>query len=203
MMNWLGVDAIADWQGLSRLMLRFALDLFVSTIVIRAIYGRLYRNREFILTYFLFNTTTFFLCYLLSASSIHFGVGLALFGVFGILRYRTEQIPIRDLTYLFIVIGIGVLNGVADRGVSVVELLAVNGTILAVTAALELSGRRSRERATPMLYDRLELLHPGRAAELAADLAARTGMKVLRVDVNQVDLLRDAVEITVYHQPTQ
>lgn len=203
MTNWLGMDALVDWSALGALLTRLMLDLAVSTLVIRSIYDRLYRNREYVFTYYLLNAITFLLCYLLRDVAMHLGVALALFGVFGILRYRTEQIRMRDLTYLFIVIGIGVLNAIADRGVSLVELLAVNGTVLVLTGVLELRGARTHERSTPMLYDRLELLHPGREAELSADISTRTGLKVSRVEVGQVDLLRDAAEVTVFHRAVQ
>jgi hypothetical protein len=84
---------------------------------------------------------------------------------------------------------------------SAAGLLLINGAILIMTAWLELRGAGGRERSTPMLYDRLELLHPGREAELSEDLGTRTGMTVLRVEVHQVDLLRDAAEVTVFHRP--
>ena len=134
-------------------------------------------------------------------SGPHFrGLALALFGVFGILRYRTEQIRIRDLTYLFIVIGIGVLNAFAGGPVSVAELLLVNGIILAVTALLELGVSRSVERSTVMVYDQLDLLRPGNEARLLEDIAAKTGLAAVRVEVNRFDLLRDSAEITITYR---
>ena len=121
---------------------------------------------------------------------------------FGILRYRTEQIRSRDLTYLFIVIGLGIINGVADRSISVAELLVINGVIVALTAAIELGVSGTPELSTPMCYDRLELLQPGKEAALA-DIAARTGLSVVRVQTERIDLRRDAAQITIYflHSP--
>ena len=196
----LGSDQVVSWPDLGRLLARLALDLAFATVVIRLIYYRLYRNREYVFTYYLFNVITFCLCFVLRKVSTHIGLALALFGVFGILRYRTEQIRIRDLTYLFIVIGIGVLNAFADQGVSVAELLAVDVGIVTITAVLELGASRRLERSTPMCYDQLGLLQPGNEEKLIADIGAKTGLRVTRVEINRVDLLRDAADITVFHR---
>jgi uncharacterized protein DUF4956 len=200
MRELLGADALVDWSGLVRLLSRLAVNLAFAGAVIRLIYYRLYRNREYVFTYYLFNVITFCLCLLLRKVSSPLGLALALFGVFGILRYRTEQIRIRDLTYLFIVIGLGVLNAFGDRTVSVAELLVVNGVIVGMTAALELGSSRQNERSTPLLYDQLELLRPGNEANLLSDLSAKLGLAVVRVEVNQFDLLRDAADITVFYR---
>ena len=192
-----GFDAFLDWPDLAKLLLRLGLDLAVATIVIRLIYFRLYRGREYLFTYYLFNIITFSLCFLLRKVPAQLGFALAIFGVFGILRYRTEQIRIRDLTYLFIVIGVAIVNSVSNRGVSLAELLTVNGAIVGATAWLELVPRNS-EQALPMTYDRLDLLQPGKESDLIADIAHRTGSNVQHVAVQSVDMLRDAAEIVVY-----
>jgi len=180
---------------------RLALDLAFVTVVTRLVHYRLYRNREHLFTCHLFNLVTLCLCVLLRRGPAELGFGLTLFGVFGILRYRTEQIRSRDLTYLLIAIGIGIINGVAGASVSVAELLAANAAIVAMAALLELGWRDAPESATPMLYDRLELLRPGREALLVADLVERTGLAVVRVETRHIDLLRDAAEITVVFRP--
>jgi hypothetical protein len=195
-----GAAAIVDWPGLSELLSRLVLDLVCATVVIRLVYYRLYKNREYVFTYYLFNVITFCLCLVLRKVPTPFGVALALFGVFGILRYRTEQIRIRDLTYLFVVIGIGVLNAMADKSVSVVELLVVDGVIVGMVALLELGSSKGLERSTEMFYDQLELLRPGNEDRLIADLNAKTGLGVLRVEVTRFDLLRDAAEITIFYR---
>ncbi len=193
-----GGNFASSWFELSDLLSRLALDLVCATLVIRLIYFRLYRNREYVFTYYCFNVITFCLCYLLGKVALEFGLALALFGVFGILRYRTEQIRMRDLTYLFIVIGIAVLNGVANQSVSGLLVVVIDVLIVAMIALLEFAASRNQERSTEMLYDQLELLRPGNEAKLVADLNAKTGLTVARVEVTHVDLLRDAAEITVF-----
>jgi hypothetical protein len=195
-----GTERIIDWDDFAKLVSRFGMDLAFASIVIFFVYYRLYRNREFVFTYYVFNIITFSLCVLLRKVPMELGFALGLFAVFGILRYRTEEIRMRDLTYLFIVIGLGILNAVANKKVSLLELVTVNVVIVGVTAALELHSSNQRSGSTPMLYDNLSLLRPGERAALLADLSARTGFDVVRVQVHRIDLLRDAAEITVFYQ---
>ena len=199
----MGVGSLVDGAELGKLLARLALNLVFATIVIQAVYFRLYQKRDHLFTCYLFNVVTLCLCVLLRKGPSDLGFALTLFGVFGILRYRTEQIRSRDLTYLFIVIGLGIINGVADQAVSLAELLVINGVIVALTAAIELGWGGKAEHSTPMCYDRLELLQPGKEAALMADIAHRTGLVVVRVQTERIDLLRDAAEITIYfrHPP--
>lgn len=201
----IGVGMLADWAAVGRLLARLALDVAFSAVVIQVVYFRLYRKRDHVFTCYLFNVVTLCLCLLLRKGPAELGFALTLFGVFGILRYRTEQIRSRDLTYLFIAIGIGIVNGVADKNISAAELFVVNGVIVAMTALLELGLNRKAEHSTPMCYDRLDLLKPGNEATLIADLGARTGLTVVRVETERIDLLRDAADITIYvqRQPRQ
>jgi len=194
-----GTDQFFDAQDFAKLAVRLGVNLVFATFVIWFVYYRVYRNREFVFTYYVFNVITFSLCVLLRKVPMELGFALGLFGVFGILRYRTEQIRIRDLTYLFIVIGMALINAVANKKVSAMELLTVDVAICVMCAALELPKSGRRHGATPMIYDNVALLRPGKQEALFADLFERTGMKVVRVDVNTIDFLRDAAEITVVY----
>lgn len=199
MNDLLGIDTTFDRDGFATLLLRLALDLGFTTVVVLYVYYRLYRNREMVFTYYVFNIITYSLCVLLRRVPMDMGFALGLFAVFGILRYRTEEIRMRDLTYLFIVLGLGILNGVSTTNVSFAELLGVNVAIVIATAILELSARARGHGSTPILYDKLSLLAPGKEAALLADLTERIGFAVFRVQVHRVDLLRDAAEITAFH----
>jgi hypothetical protein len=193
-----GSETLIDGD-LLRFLLRLAVNLTFVAMIVHVVYHRLYRNREYVFTYYLFNLITFGMCLLLRKVPIELGFALGLFAVFGILRYRTEAIRIRDLTYLFIVIGLGILNGVSNKKISVAELLFANAMIVGATALLELRPGKGAEHSTPMLYDNLLLLRPGSEAQLYADLQSRTGLDVVRVDILRYDMLRDAAEITVYY----
>ncbi len=194
-----GFDAFLDWPDLAKLMVRLGFNLLVATVVIRLIYYRRYRNRDYLFTYYVFNIITFSLCFLLRKVPAELGFALAIFGVFGILRYRTEQILIRDLTYLFICIGVAIVNAVSNHSISLAELSFVNLAIVITAAWVELAPR-SDDLATPMTYDRIDLLQPGKESELCADLSRRTGSSVGRVTVQSVDLLRDSAEVVVFHR---
>jgi Domain of unknown function (DUF4956) len=191
-----GAEHLIDGMDLVRLLARLAFNLAFTGAIIH-LYYRLYRNREFVFTYFIFNVITFTMCALLRKVPIELGFALGLFAVFGILRYRTEEIRLRDLNYQFVVIGVGILNAVSNKKVSLGELFAVNLIITVMVVALELWPSLRRHRTLPMLYDNLPLLVPGREAELHADLATRLGARVLRAHVHRIDTLRDAAELTV------
>ncbi len=199
-LNLLGFDAFIDPQGLTRLLLRLGIDMATTAIVIRYVYVRLYRWNEHVFTYFAFNLITFSLCFLLRKVPIELGFALGLFAVFGVLRYRTEAIRIRDLTYLFVVIGIAILNAVANNKVSFAELMAINGAIIAGTYAFEYRRRRHHVERKTVVYDKLALLSPGYEDEFAEDIYERTGLVIQRFDIDHVDLLRDTAQITVYCQ---
>lgn len=199
MSELLGLDVALNGSELATLVARLALNLVFATIVIRWVYARVYRNPEYVFTYYAFNVITFCLCLLLTKITVGLGFALGLFAVFGILRYRTEAVGIRDQTYLFIVIGLGIINAVANEQTGLFQLLTVNGVIVGLTAMLELSPNSRNVNSTTMFYDNLELLKPGCETELFCDLITRTGLRVVRVKVRHVDMLRDAAEIEVFY----
>jgi hypothetical protein len=195
-----GTDTAFNPGDVANILARLGLDLAFTTMVVLVVYYRLYRNREMVFTYYLFNIITFSLCMLLRRVPMDVGFALGLFAVFGVLRYRTEEIRMRDLTYLFIVLGLGILNGVANSKISLAELLIVNAAIVTATTILELTANARGYGSTPILYDKLDLLAPGKEAALLADLSERIGRQVFRVQMHRIDLLRDAAEITAFYQ---
>jgi hypothetical protein len=194
-----GLGSVADGPSLLRFLSRFGFDLVFALAVI-CIHRRRSGRHDVTFTLLVFNVVVFALCVRLQSLSAELGFSLGLFAVFGVLRYRTETIQIRDLTYLFIVIGLAMLNAVANQRVSFVELLAINVGVVAIAAGLELGTTRRRNVTLPMLYDRLELVQGGRRDALMADLSERTGLDVRRVDVRRIDLLRASAEITVHYK---
>ena len=193
-----GAAIFPEVTVLTTLLIRLVLNLLFAAIVMRIAYTRLSQHREYLSTFLLVNVVTFSIAFLLSRSNIGLGLALGLFGVFGILRYRTEPIQVRHLTYLFVMIGLALLNALASQGVSLAELLIVNGTIIGTIALMESGVFSGREESRRVLYDRLNLLHPARATELLGDLRARTNLPVTRYETGDVDLLRDAVDIIVH-----
>ena len=175
--------------GLTKLGLRLALDLFFTALVVFGVYARKYGHNQFVFTYILFNVITFTLCFLLRKV--------------GILRYRTEAIRTRDLTYLFIVIGLAIINAVANAKVSLAEVVLVNATIAGLTALCDRSppalppteGQRTLA-TVELVYDNMDLLRDTNDAALIRDLRERTGLDVRAVKVRQVDLLRDTARLS-------
>jgi hypothetical protein len=193
----------ADFGGpieLARLLVRVAMDLVFTIIVVRFVYFRLYRRRDLAFTHYLLNIVTFTLCFLLSNVRLEVGLGFGLFAVFQMFRYRTTPVEIRDLTYLFVVMGIGLLNSMATERISLVDLLIMNSLI---AGAVVITETRGREESRRVVYDRLDLLGPGTEAEVIKDLRARTRLPIARYDLVSLDLMRDTAEITIHYPPTK
>ena len=186
--------------GVGVLLSRLVLDLGFTFLVVRGVYTRLYHRRDYAFTYLLLNLVTFSLSFVLSQVRVDLGFAMGLFAVFGILRYRTESIEVRNLTYLFVVIGLAVLNALVTTDVSLWELLLVNSVIVGMVAWLESASFSRREESRQVVYDRLDLLAPGRSSELIADLRTRTQLPVARYEIGNVDLLRDTAELSVYYR---
>jgi hypothetical protein len=136
---------------------------------------------------------------LLENVGVEIGFALGLFAIFGMLRYRTQQIPIREMTYLFLVIGVSVINSLANRRVSYAELLLTNAAIVLVTYLLEKVFLLKTESKKLVFYEKIELIKPEMRAELIADLEERTGLTIHRVDIERIDYLRDAARIYIYY----
>ena len=146
------------------------------------------------------NAITFTLCFLLRQVPAELGFALAIFAVFGILRYRTEQIRGRELTYLFIVIGLGVINAVANKTVDIAELLAVNTLVAGLTVLIEYGPFGPRDSWALLYYDNLELLKSGRQEDLLGDIHERTGIRADQVEIVTIDLLRDSATVRVHRR---
>jgi hypothetical protein len=192
-MMWNGVPL----DGLALLLTRLASDLVAVSLLILAVYYPRHRRPDHVFSCMVINVVTFLLCYLTQRSTIQ--IGFALFAVFGILRYRTEPLSIRDLSYLFAGIGLAIFNGMPGATQGPGELLLVNGLLVAFVALLETTGWAGREQRA-LLYDNLPLLYPARRAELLADLVQRTGLAIVDVRVDRLDLLRESAELTVYYR---
>jgi hypothetical protein len=199
-MNMLAALAVSLSGSAIMLLARLALNMLITAVVVRLVYYRLYRDRDYVFTYFLINLVTFSLAYLLSKVPIELGFALGLFGVFGILRYRTEAIRVRNLTYLFVVIGIALLNALANGGITLAELLVANAVIVGTVGVLEAAPFSGREESRLVNYDRLDLLSPAAADELLEDLRKRTHLPVERFEIGDVDLLRDSALITIHYR---
>ncbi|MEY3399280.1 MAG: hypothetical protein RL220_1874 [Bacteroidota bacterium] len=201
--NPLGGVKLAKWDDFLGLIIRLAIHMAFILVLVRMIYYPIARRKDFLFTYILISLSVFMLCFLLSNVKLELGFALGLFAIFGIIRYRTDAIPIKEMTYLFIVIGISVMNALINKKVSLIELGFANFAILAVTYALEKVWLLRHESQKIVLYDNINLIQHGKRDELLLDLEHRTGIKINRLEIGKIDFLRDVVMIKVYFYEDQ
>ena len=187
-----------NWEQLTPLLaLRYLINLVAMILLTRFIYYRSYRRSDLFLTFFSFNSIIFFVTYMLNKVEMSTGAAFGLFAVFSILRYRTEGISAKDMTYLFLSIAIGLLTAVSK--VSWLEQLVICAVILMLTFLLESNLLMKKESSKIILYDNIGLANHDRHAELMEDLKKRTGLNIHRYEINEIDLLKDACRITIYY----
>ena len=197
-MELFGID-LYDSKDLIKLLFKFSIDLIFLFIIVRVIYYRIKDEKDYVFTFFMFNILTFFICFLLRKVPMEMGFALGLFAVFGILRYRTEAIPIRQMTYLFIVIGLSMINSLANKSISWFEILLANGIITIITYLIDRVWFSTIELTKTILYEKIELIKPENEQELIEDLKQRTGLQIVAVKIDKVDFLRDTAQIKIYY----
>ena len=197
-MELFGID-LYDSKDLVKLLFKFSIDLLFLFIIVRVIYYRIKDEQDYVFTFFMFNILTFFICFLLRKVPMEMGFALGLFAVFGILRYRTEAIPIRQMTYLFIVIGLSMINSLANKSISWFEILLANGIITIITYLIDRVWFSTIELTKTILYEKIELIKPENEQELIEDLKQRTGLQIVAVKIDKVDFLRDTAQIKIYY----
>ena len=176
---------------------RFLIDLGSVILLIGFIYYRTYGKKDFFFTFFMFNITIFFITYLLNKVELSMGAAFGLFAVFSLLRYRTEDISAKDMTYLFTVIALGLVSA-ANKG-TLMEVVLINGLIIASAFLLEGNWIIKTEMSKSIQYDNIEKIHPDRENELMDDLRQRTGLDIHKITVGRVDYLRDTANVKVYY----
>ena len=181
------------------LLLGFAINLAVVLVIVRFIYYPQQRDKQYVFTFVAFNTIIFFVMSLVNNTNISIGVGFGLFAIFSILRYRTETIPIREMTHLFIIIALPVLNALLLAGGSYAELAVADLATVAVLYTLERGWGFKYENRKAITYERIDLIRPQNWALLLADLRQRTGLPITRIEIGRLNFLRDTAEIHVYY----
>lgn len=180
-------------------LLGAALDIAVAVLIVRLIYYPTTRDKSFVFSFLAINAVTYFLLQFLTGVELTLGFGLGLFAIFSVLRYRTDEMPIREMTYLFILIGLAVMNSFLSSTDDLVKLLIANGVVAALLLALEKEWGFRFESSKRVTYEMIELITPPNRDRLLADLRARTGLPVKRVEVNRIDFLRDTADMKVYY----
>jgi tellurite resistance protein TehA-like permease len=195
-LSFMGVD-VFDSTMLLSLIIRFTVNFLICWLLTRFFYYPKSKRKDYYFTFILFSVTVFLLLFILQKLSISVGFALGLFCIFGMIKYRTESIQIREMTYLFVIIGISAINGLSVD-VDYITVLIANMLVLFITWILE---RNVRQAATKIvLYERIALIVPEKYDELLADLKQRTGLNIDKIEIGHIDFLRDVAYLKIYYQ---
>ncbi len=181
------------------LILRMVVNLVFITVIIRYMYYPITKRKDYLFTYYLIGMITFFLCFGLKKLDIDTGMGLGLFAIFGIIRYRTDAIEIKEMTYLFVVIGLSVVNSLASNKISLAEMALINVSIVAITFVLEYIWLIKHETRKTIVYERIDLILPERYDEMMEDLEKRTGLQINRFEVGKINFLDDTAQVRIFY----
>lgn len=189
-----------DSEDFTDLVIRSLFNFVIVFILIKFIYRSDKKNKNYAFSFYLFSMIIFFLCYLLSGIKLEMGFAFGLFAIFSILRYRTISIPMKEMTYLFMVIAIAVINALTTKKVSFVELLFTNVSLMAASFFLERLWYKEGLSEQTIEYEKIENIKPERRAILIADLKERTGLDIRSAEILTTDFLRDMARVRVYYK---
>jgi len=189
-----------SFAGMPELLLRFGINLVVMLVIVRWLYYTTTRRKDYLFTYILISSVVFLLCYLLESVSLQIGFALGLFAIFGIIRYRTNPMPIKEMTYLFLVIGVSVINALAS-GTSMIEIIFANLAVIMITMGLEKMWLLRHVSSKAIVYEKINLIAPEKYDELIADLQQRTGIKeIKKVEIGAINFLKDTCRMIIYYE---
>ena len=181
------------------LIVRFTLNTSLIFLVTHFMYAKNSSRKDFYFSYLAIGVIVFLLCFLLNSVKLELGFALGLFAIFGIIRYRTDAIPIKEMTYLFIIIGISVMNALSNKKVSYAELILTNALIVYGLWYLEKRLMLKQEKSIKLIYEKIENVNSENHEAMMADFQARTGINISRFEIEKIDFLRDVAEITLYY----
>ena len=181
------------------LLIRLCVNIVFITILIRFLYYAKTKRKDYLFTYYLIGTITFFLCFGLKKLDIDTGMGLGLFAIFGIIRYRTDAIEIKEMTYLFLIIGLSVVNALASNQLSIAEMALINVFMVVLTYVLEFLWLMKHETRKTINYERIDLITPDKAAEMKGDIENRTGLSINRFEIGKIDFLNDTAQVRIFY----
>jgi hypothetical protein len=181
----------------SHLLLKLFIDVFFTLIIVRFIFYPIYKERDYVFTSMLINISVFLICFLLGSIKVKIGFAFGLFAVFSMLRYRTEQIEIRQMTYMFVVIIIAVINALSDEEISFAEQILANSSLLLAVYVLEKNFLHDREFVKIITYEKIDLIKPENYNQLIKDLTDRTGFNIKRAEIDSINFLNDTAKLRI------
>lgn len=188
------------WSSVWELALRLLINIVTVGIIVHAFYYPKAKRRDYYFTFSLIGLSIFLLIYLMGGVKLKIGFALGLFAIFGIIKYRTEQVPIREMTYMFIIIAVAAINGLATS-ISYFELIGTNLIFIAALAICENTKWMKHVPSKLVKYDNVKLIAHGKEDELKADLEKRLGLNIIRIEVGNVDFLKDSAIVKIYYEP--
>lgn len=186
-------------QDFFKMMFRFTLNFTFLTIIIRFIYYPISKRKDYVFTYYLISIIVFFLSFTLKKYEMDIGMALGLFAIFGIIRYRTNPVDIKEMTYLFTVIGVSIINALANKKMSYAEILSANAVIVLVLVFIEKYWALKQVVSKTIVYENIENIKPENYNLLKIDLEKRTGITINSISVGNVDFLKDVATLTIFY----
>lgn len=196
--RFLGIKLI-NIEDFFELLIRFTFNSTLIFFVIHFLYARTSKRKDYYFSYIAIGAIVFLLSFLLNNVKLELGFALGLFAIFGIIRYRTDAIPIKEMTYLFIIIGISVINALANKKVSYAELIFTNAAIVLCLWFLENRLALRQELTMRLTYEKIENIHTLSQEVMLKDLSERTGINITRYEIKKIDFLRDIAEIDLFY----
>lgn len=195
--KWFGI-ALFDAKDFTELIVRFAFHLVVLLILTRVIYLSKKQKSNYFFTFLLIGIVVFFICFLLKSIKLQLGFALGLFVIFGIIRYRTITIPIKEMTYLFIIIALSIVNALTNKKISYAELIFTNTIILLITYFAEIFINSKNQESIIVIFEKTDILHLNDKAKLIQELEARLNVIISEIKVESIDYKENKAKIKVY-----
>ena len=184
-----------------KMILRFFINLFFLAAIVKYIYHKNNENKDYFFTFYAIGIVVFFLCFTLKKYELDLGMALGLFAIFGILRYRTVPLDVKEMTYLFVIIGVSVMNALSNKKMSYIEIITANSAIVFGLYWLELYWSTNFLISKKIVYETIENIHPSNHEKLKKDLEERLGVEIYDFEIGDVNFLRDTAQITIRYKP--
>ena len=198
MLEHIAKEGIGNFNTLE-LIIRLVINVIASLLLVRVIYYNTHRNKDFLFTFALFNLLIFLICALLSTATIQMGFAFGLFAIFSFIRYRTVTVPIKEMGYLFASLTIGIINALAVPGKFFAIIILCNVLIIGFTLLLDKFMNLTHENMKEVIYERIDLIVPERREEMMADLKLRTGLPIHKIEIRNINFLRDTANLVVFY----
>ncbi len=197
-MEFFGIPLFDD--DFYKMIFRFLINIFFLTVLIKYSYYKFSEKADYLFTFYLVGTIVFFLCFTLKKYEIDLGLALGLFAIFGILRYRTDPLKVREMTYLFVVIGLSLVNALSNKKMSYTEIFVANSIVVAMAYFLDRYWNQQKTNTKDILYESLEHIRPEHHELLKTELEHKLGFEILSISLGQIDFKAETVKIKIRYK---